>query len=179
MHLRTALCENEERRNGGSVQTYSVFIWLENQLAADGFYCSFSGKRFKPSESFEYTESGELACIPLPDYTELPSCSVCLERLDPDASGIQSTLCDHSFQCACASKWTYLSCQVYRLCQHVEKAIFLRTHDLQYKLEKYAEEKKAVEDASFQFSEESLTKRQELLQIKLRDLEERERLSLE
>ncbi|XP_073287087.1 BRAP2 RING ZnF UBP domain-containing protein 1-like isoform X3 [Primulina huaijiensis] len=77
--------------------------------------------------------------------------------MDPDASGRQSTLCDHSFQCACASKWTYLSCQVCRLCQHVEKAIFSRTHDLQYKLEKYAEEKKAVEDASFQFSEESRT----------------------
>ena len=35
-----------------------------------------------------------------------------LERLDPDTSGILSTLCDHSFQCPCTSKWTYLSCQV-------------------------------------------------------------------
>lgn len=34
------------------------------------------------------------------------------ERLDPDTSGIVSTLCDHSFQCSCTSKWTYLSCQV-------------------------------------------------------------------
>lgn len=34
------------------------------------------------------------------------------ERLDPDTSGILSTLCDHSFQCSCTSKWTYLSCQV-------------------------------------------------------------------
>lgn len=31
----------------------------------------------------------------------------------------------------------------------VEKAIFSRTNDLQYKLEKYAEEKKAVADVSF------------------------------
>lgn len=35
-----------------------------------------------------------------------------LERLDPDTSGILSTICDHSFQCSCTSKWTYLSCQV-------------------------------------------------------------------
>lgn len=35
-----------------------------------------------------------------------------VERLDPDTSGIVSTLCDHSFQCSCTSKWTYLSCQV-------------------------------------------------------------------
>lgn len=35
-----------------------------------------------------------------------------LERLDPDTSGIQSTLCDHSFHCSCVSKWTFLSCTV-------------------------------------------------------------------
>lgn len=38
------------------------------------------------------------------------------ERLDQDTSGIQSTLCDHSFQCSCISKWTHLSCQVCFLC---------------------------------------------------------------
>lgn len=101
---------------------YSVLIRLESQLAADGFYCSYNGKRFKPSEvevchiyfaqAVEYTESAEVASIPPPDYTELPSCPVCLERLDPDTSGIQSTLCDHSFHCSCVSKWTYLSCPV-------------------------------------------------------------------
>ncbi|QHO49347.1 uncharacterized protein [Arachis hypogaea] len=32
-------------------------------------------------------------------------------RLDPDRSGILTTLCDHSFQCPYVSKWTYLSCQ--------------------------------------------------------------------
>ncbi|MFS8009447.1 putative transcription factor C2H2 family [Helianthus anomalus] len=39
------------------------------------------------------------------------------ERLDHDTSAIQITHCDHSFQCPCISKWTYLSCQVCRLCQ--------------------------------------------------------------
>lgn len=34
------------------------------------------------------------------------------ERLDPDTSGILSTICDHSFQCSCTAKWTVLSCQV-------------------------------------------------------------------
>lgn len=29
---------------------YSVLIRLVNQLTADGFYCNFNGKRFKPSE---------------------------------------------------------------------------------------------------------------------------------
>ena len=29
---------------------YSVLITLVNQLTADGFYCNFNGKRFRPSE---------------------------------------------------------------------------------------------------------------------------------
>ncbi|KAK4405118.1 Bifunctional riboflavin biosynthesis protein RIBA 1, chloroplastic [Sesamum angolense] len=118
-------------RNDGMEDRYSVLIRLESQLAADGFYCSYNGKRFKPSEvevchiyfaqAVEYTESAEVASIPPPDYTELPSCPVCLERLDPDTSGIQSTLCDHSFHCSCVSKWTYLSCPVCRLCQEQDE----------------------------------------------------------
>ncbi|KAK4424318.1 BRAP2 RING ZnF UBP domain-containing protein 1 [Sesamum alatum] len=118
-------------RNDGMEDRYSVLIRLESQLAADGFYCSYNGKRFKPSEvevchiyfaqAVEYTESAEIASIPPPDYTELPSCPVCLERLDPDTSGIQSTLCDHSFHCSCVSKWTYLSCPVCRLCQEQDE----------------------------------------------------------
>ncbi|CAA0831023.1 zinc finger (ubiquitin-hydrolase) domain-containing protein [Striga hermonthica] len=118
-------------KNEGIEDRYSVLIRLESQLAADGFYCSYNGKRFKPPEveichiyfahSVEYTDSAEIASVPPPDYTELPSCPVCLERLDPDASGIQSTLCDHSFQCSCVSKWTYLSCLVCRLCQHQDE----------------------------------------------------------
>lgn len=31
---------------------YSVLITLVNQLAADGFYCNYNGKRFKPIEVF-------------------------------------------------------------------------------------------------------------------------------
>ncbi|PIM99548.1 hypothetical protein CDL12_27958 [Handroanthus impetiginosus] len=49
------------------------------------------------------------------DPEELP------ERLDPYTSGIQSTLCDHSFRCSCVSKWTYLSCPVRRLCQQPDE----------------------------------------------------------
>ncbi|KAL3532308.1 hypothetical protein ACH5RR_005829 [Cinchona calisaya] len=118
-------------RNDGMEDRYSVLIRLENQMAADGFYCSFNGKRFRPSEaevchlyftqSVEYTEVGEIASDPPPGFTELPTCPICLERLDQDTSGIQTTLCDHSFHCSCVSKWTYLSCQVCRLCQQQDE----------------------------------------------------------
>lgn len=106
---------------------YSVLIQTVSQVSADRLYCNFNGKRFSPPEveichilfvlSVEFTELGEIASTPPPGYAELPTCPICLERLDQDTSGIQSTLCDHSFQCSCISKWTYLSCQVCRLCQ--------------------------------------------------------------
>ncbi|PSS36109.1 BRCA1-associated protein [Actinidia chinensis var. chinensis] len=124
-------------RNDGMEDRYSVLITLVNQLTADGFYCNFNGKRFRPSEvpdllhaevchiyftqwvkDFKFAEQAE---SPPPGFVELPTCPVCLERLDQDTSGIQSTLCDHSFQCPCVLKWTYLSCQVCRLCQRQDE----------------------------------------------------------
>ncbi|XP_004242770.3 BRAP2 RING ZnF UBP domain-containing protein 1 [Solanum lycopersicum] len=118
-------------KNDGIEHSYSVLINIVNQLAADGFYCSFNGKRFKPTEvevchiyfiqSVAYEESAYITSTPPVGYTELPTCPVCLERLDQDTSGIQSTLCDHSFQCSCVSKWTYLACQVCRLCQQQDE----------------------------------------------------------
>ncbi|XP_054786741.1 BRAP2 RING ZnF UBP domain-containing protein 1 [Prosopis cineraria] len=118
-------------RNDGMEDRYSVLIRLVDQRTADGFYSNFNGKRFSPGEaelchvlflhSVEYTESAEVAGTPPGGCTEIPTCPVCLERLDPETSGILSTLCDHSFQCPCVSKWTYLSCQVCRFCQQQDE----------------------------------------------------------
>ncbi|KAI5557491.1 hypothetical protein BDE02_18G106900 [Populus trichocarpa] len=118
-------------RNDGMEDRYSVLIKLDNQVTADRFYNSFNEKRFSPSEaeichilyvlSVEFTESAEKASTPPENFTELPACPICLERLDPDTSGIRNTLCDHSFQCSCTSKWTHLSCQVCRLCQQQDE----------------------------------------------------------
>ncbi|XP_010541914.1 PREDICTED: BRCA1-associated protein [Tarenaya hassleriana] len=114
-------------RNDGMEDRYSVLVTLADQSAANAFYENLNGRRFVPSEaeichllyviSVEYTEFDELAGCPPTGFTELPTCPICLERLDPDTSGVLSTLCDHSFQCSCTSKWTYLSCQVCQLCQ--------------------------------------------------------------
>ncbi|XLR50572.1 uncharacterized protein [Arachis hypogaea] len=69
-------------------------------------------------------------------------------RLDPDRSGILTTLCDHSFQCPYVSKWTYLSCQYYEsllaeaqskvdrsVSEVVEKAVTSGLQDIKDKLE--------------------------------------------
>uniref|UniRef100_A0A2P2LDX4 BRCA1-associated protein n=1 Tax=Rhizophora mucronata TaxID=61149 RepID=A0A2P2LDX4_RHIMU len=118
-------------RNDGMEDRYSVLMKLDNQVTTDAFYGNFDGNRFSPSEaevchvlyvlSVDFTESAEKASTPPVGFTELPTCPICLERLDPDTSGILSTHCDHSFQCSCTSKWTYLSCLVCRLCQQQDE----------------------------------------------------------
>nr|DAD27208.1 TPA_asm: hypothetical protein HUJ06_028676 [Nelumbo nucifera] len=114
-------------RNDGIEDRYSVLIKLVDQKSADNFYSNLNGRRFSSMEaevchilftiSVEYTELAEIAGMPPVGFTELPTCPVCLERLDQDTSGILTTLCDHSFQCACISRWTHSSCPVCRFCQ--------------------------------------------------------------
>lgn len=47
---------------------------------------------------------------------ELPSCPVCLDRLDPSVTGIVTIVCDHTFHCECLRRWSDSSCPV---CRHV------------------------------------------------------------
>jgi len=94
------------------------------QSAADEFYLAFNGRRYNSLEpetcnilfvaAVEYTSShGPL--FPISGQTELPTCPVCLERLDASVSGILTTLCNHSFHCSCLSKWkSGASCPVCR-----------------------------------------------------------------
>ena len=53
-------------------------------------------------------------------HTELPSCPVCLERLDVGVTGIMTTVCNHSFHCRCLSDWPDSSCPVCRYTQMPE-----------------------------------------------------------
>ncbi|TDH65077.1 hypothetical protein CCR75_009274 [Bremia lactucae] len=46
--------------------------------------------------------------------TEIPTCAVCLDRLDASASGILTTLCNHSFHCDCLYRWEGSCCPVCR-----------------------------------------------------------------
>ena len=46
--------------------------------------------------------------------TELPTCPVCLERLDSSATGLITTTCNHSFHGTCLSRWANHHCPVCR-----------------------------------------------------------------
>ncbi|KAF9579234.1 hypothetical protein BGW38_004589 [Lunasporangiospora selenospora] len=48
---------------------------------------------------------------------ELPTCPVCLERMDSSVTGLLTILCQHTFHCHCLTKWGEGSCPVCRYSQ--------------------------------------------------------------
>eukprot|EP01018_Ginkgo_biloba_P013493 Gb_28513 [translate_table: standard] len=114
-------------RNDGLSDRYSILMTFDNQKSADDFYRHYNRKPFSSLEAeichvlftadVQYTGSIEHATTPPTGLTELPTCPVCLERLDQHISGILTTVCNHSFHSSCISKWTDSSCPVCRYCQ--------------------------------------------------------------
>ncbi|KAI8895859.1 BRCA1-associated protein 2-domain-containing protein [Globomyces pollinis-pini] len=45
---------------------------------------------------------------------ELPTCPVCLERMDTSVTGILTSLCHHTFHCSCIMRWGDTTCPVCR-----------------------------------------------------------------
>lgn len=50
----------------------------------------------------------------LPLALELPTCPVCLDRMDASVTGLLTTICRHTFHCNCISKWADSTCPVCR-----------------------------------------------------------------
>jgi len=63
-----------------------------------GFLASYSLKPFPP---------------PTPNLIELPTCPVCLERMD-DTNGLMTIPCQHVFHCICLQNWAGSGCPVCR-----------------------------------------------------------------
>jgi len=53
----------------------------------------------------------------LMDVYELPTCPVCLERMDSAVTGLVTVPCSHTFHCMCLSKWGDSRCPVCRYSQ--------------------------------------------------------------
>lgn len=53
---------------------------------------------------------------PTPALVELPTCPVCLERMD-ETSGLLTIICQHVFHCTCLQKWKGSGCPVCRYSQ--------------------------------------------------------------
>jgi BRCA1-associated protein len=56
-----------------------------------------------------------VAGVPSSSKFELPSCPVCLERLDSTVTGLVTLPCAHTFDCDCLKKWGDSRCPVCRV----------------------------------------------------------------
>ncbi|XP_032732163.1 BRCA1-associated protein isoform X1 [Lontra canadensis] len=109
---------------------YMVLIKFSAQADADSFYMACNGRQFNSIEDdvcqLVYVERAEVlksedgASLPVMDLTELPKCTVCLERMDESVNGILTTLCNHSFHSQCLQRWDDTTCPVCRYCQTPE-----------------------------------------------------------
>eukprot|EP00884_Botryococcus_braunii_P015374 jgi/Botrbrau1/251/Bobra.0022s0225.1 len=120
------------RREDRRVPTYSVLLGFDTPNSASRFYSDFDGKPFSNLEAdnvcrllyvkdVELTVSDTIITAPPPGQTELPSCPVCLERLDRHISGVVTTVCNHMFHPECLKEWVGSSCPVCRYCSTSEK----------------------------------------------------------
>ncbi|KAF7527157.1 hypothetical protein G7054_g10567 [Neopestalotiopsis clavispora] len=76
-------------------------------LSHDPFTPSNTSSAFKPLPP------------PTPDLIELPTCPVCLERMD-DTTGLLTIPCQHVFHCSCLQKWRGSGCPV---CRHTNPSL--------------------------------------------------------
>ncbi|OBT46140.1 hypothetical protein VE00_02810 [Pseudogymnoascus sp. WSF 3629] len=100
-----------------------------NQTDTTASFPDMSLDPFTPTHStFSPSPPNSLLPLkPLPPPTaslvELPTCPVCLERMD-ETTGLLTILCQHVFHCACLQKWRGSGCPV---CRHVQPANSLST----------------------------------------------------
>ncbi|XP_077863309.1 BRCA1-associated protein-like [Saccoglossus kowalevskii] len=109
---------------------YMVLMKFKDQTLADEFYKTYNGQPYNSIEpevcycvyvsGVETAKESEGSCLPIPGLTELPTCPVCLERMDESVDGILTVLCNHSFHGTCLYKWGDSSCPVCRYSQAPE-----------------------------------------------------------
>ncbi|KAI9011333.1 BRCA1-associated protein 2-domain-containing protein [Gaertneriomyces semiglobifer] len=107
---------------------YMVLVKFRDQGSTDAFYRDFNGREFSALASevchVVYIKSVEFKSQAIPpspvrsptsnQFLELPTCPVCLDRMDASATGLLTIFCHHTFHCHCLSKWGDSSCPVCR-----------------------------------------------------------------
>ncbi|KAI0505494.1 Zn-finger in ubiquitin-hydrolase [Xylaria bambusicola] len=88
-------------------------ITFDTQTAPNASFPGLNHDPFMPSTVPEYNSLKPFP-PPTPDLIELPTCPVCLERMD-DTTGLLTILCQHVFHCSCLQKWQGAGCPV---CRH-------------------------------------------------------------
>merc|ERR1712130_23103 len=119
-----------------SMDQYMVLLQFKTQHDADRFYSSINGQQFNSLleercqlayvGKVEVLHSSEGAGMPLPQLTELPSCAVCLERMDESVKSVLTVLYNHSFHSQCLKKWEDQTCPV---CRYTQVPSAEQTHE--------------------------------------------------
>ncbi|VDK72299.1 unnamed protein product [Litomosoides sigmodontis] len=101
---------------------YMVIINFRSHDAAVRFYDEYNGITYNAIEpevcSLVFVEKIESiheeagGSLPAENMTELPTCAVCLERMD---DGVLTILCNHTFHAECLEQWADTTCPV---CRH-------------------------------------------------------------
>ncbi|PSN56725.1 BRCA1-associated protein [Blattella germanica] len=131
----TAACHGDIQHlriiRDGSPNRYMALLTFRSQPSASEFYLSFNGVPYNSLEpdccchlvfvsKVELLREGEGGSVAPLSHTELPTCPVCLERMDESVDGILTILCNHSFHSSCLAKWGDTSCPVCRYVQTPE-----------------------------------------------------------
>lgn len=122
---------------------FMVLIKFKDPLLAKKFKDEFNGKRFSKMDPetchvvsikevvfnkavFDGKEQVKIPYLLTDPFTtrqrdgcrpmevELPTCPVCLERMDCDTTGLITIPCQHTFHCQCLDKWKNSRCPVCR-----------------------------------------------------------------
>ncbi|EDV91293.1 GH14868 [Drosophila grimshawi] len=108
----------------GSPNQFMVLLEFRSNESALEFYKSYNGIAYNSLEPdslchavwVSEVERGDNGLPPL-GHTELPTCPVCLERMDESVDGVLTILCNHAFHASCLMKWGDSTCPV---CRHVQ-----------------------------------------------------------
>ncbi|VDD95735.1 unnamed protein product [Enterobius vermicularis] len=106
---------------------YMVIIGFKSHEIAVQFFKDYNGAPFSAIEPdkcslvfverIEMVKEGDGGSLPMESVTELPTCAVCLERMDDD---VLTILCNHTFHAQCLEQWTDTTCPVCRYHQTPE-----------------------------------------------------------
>lgn len=110
--------------------SYDALLEFEDRDGADVFVDNYYGRRLASGRaetcvalyvaSVEYEDGDGSRTTASEARTEVPTCPVCLDRLDAEVSGIVTTICNHSFHAECLSGWADASCPVCRYAHEPE-----------------------------------------------------------
>ncbi|XP_052739222.1 BRCA1-associated protein [Bicyclus anynana] len=126
-----AACQNDISHvrvlRDGSPDHYMALLTFRTCQSAREFHAAFSGVPYSSLEPHALCHMAWVSRVewarhgsPPASHTELPTCPVCLERMDESVAGVLSVQCSHAFHAECLVRWRDARCPVCRCAQTPE-----------------------------------------------------------